>query len=272
MVARVCGIALTLVILFQGAHELGVPVAGLVTGLGVGGLALALAARPSIENFIGSLVLYTDRPVRVGDFCRYGEEIGKVEEIGLRSTRIRGLDRTVTTIPNAKFSRMEIVNLTRRDRMLLRTTLALRYETTPDQLRFVLAKLRELLLAHPKITNEPARVRFVGFGDYSLDVEIFAYGQTRDWNKFLAIREDVFLRIMNIVAEAGTGFAFPSRTIYQTRDGGLTGDRVEAVEAEVRSWRSEGALPFPEFADDYREQIRNTLDYPPEGSPGTDVP
>ena len=272
MVARVCGLALVLVLLFQGAHKLGVPVAGLLTGLGVGGLALALAARPTIENFIGSLMLYSDRPVRVGDFCGYGDERGRVEEIGLRSTRIRGLNRTVTTIPNAQFSRMQIVNFTQRDRILLRTTLRLRMETTSEQLRFVLAKLRELLLAHPRITDKPARVRFVGFGDCSLDVEIFAYAQTRSRNEFLAIREDVFLRIMNIVTEAGTRFAFPSRTIYQTRDGGLVGDRVEAAEAEVRSWRSEGALPFPDFAEEYRQQVRNTLDYPPEGSPGKDGP
>lgn len=269
MVARVLGIAIVVILLFRGAQELGIPVAGLITGFGIGGLALALAARPSIENFIGSLTLFTDRPIRVGDFCRYGEKLGTVEEIGLRSTRIRGLDRTLNTIPNSQFSEMQLINYTWRDQMLLQTVLGLRYETTPEQLRFVLARLRELLLAHPRVTNEPARARFVGFSDCSVNVEIFAYIRTRDWNEFLGIQEDILLRVMNILKEAGTGLAFPSRTIYHARDEGLPGDRVQAAEAEVRAWRSEGALPFPEFADDHRRQIRNTLDYPPEGSPGS---
>ena len=131
----------------------------------------------------------------------------------------------------------------------------------------VLAKLREMLLGHPKITEDPARVRFAGFGDYSLNVEIFAYADTPDWNQFLAIQEDVYLRIMDIVKEAGTGFAFPSQTTYYTRDSGLGKEQAEAAEAEVQAWRSDGTLPFPEFAQVHRERMLNTLVYPPEGAP-----
>ena len=258
----------------QAWRDIGVPVAPMAAGLGVGGLAVALAAQPTLENLIASLTLYFDRPLKVGDFCRYGEDpspgwlrIGTIEEIGLRSTRLRGIDRTVTTIPNADFAKLQLINLTLRDRMLLRTTIGLRYETTPEQLRFVLAKLREMLLGHPKITAEPARVRFVGFGDYSLNVEIFAYGDTADWNQFLGIQEDVYLRIMDIVKEAGTGFAFPSQTNYFARDGGLSKEKTEAAEAEVQAWRSDGTLPFPEFAQEHRERVFNTLVYPPEGAP-----
>ena len=116
---------------------------------------------------------------------------------------------------------MEIINLTKRDRMVFRPTLALRYETNGDQLRFVLAKLREMLLAHPRVTDDPARVRFAGFADYAMNVEIFAYVNTADWNEFLAIQEDICLRILSIVEKAGTAFAVPSRTLYHTRDGGL---------------------------------------------------
>ena len=108
---------------------------------------------------------------------------------------------------------------------MFRPTLALRYETTGDQLRFVLAQLRELLLAHPRVTDDPARVRFAGFADYAMNVEIFAYVNTADWNEFLAIQEDIHLRILDIVESAGTGFAFPSRTLYHTRDGGLDAER-----------------------------------------------
>ncbi len=271
---RVLGLVIAALIILKGLAEIGVPVMPVAAGLGVGGLAVALAAQPTLENLIASLTLYFDRPLKVGDFCRYGEDpspgwlrIGTVEEIGLRSTRLRGIDRTVTTIPNADFAKLQLINLTLRDRMLLRTTICLRYETTAEQLRFVLARLREMLLGHPKITQDPARVRFEGFGDYSLNVEIFAYADTPDWNEFLAIQEDVHLRIMDIVKEAGTGFAFPSQTNYFARDGGLSKEKTEAAEAEVQAWRTDGTLPFPEFAQEHRERVFNTLVYPPEGAP-----
>jgi len=271
---RLLGLLIAVLIIVTGLADIGVPVAPMAAGLGVGGLAVALAAQPTLENLIASLTLYFDRPLKVGDFCRYGEDpspgwlrIGTVEEIGLRSTRLRGIDRTVTTIPNADFAKLQLINLTVRDRMLLRTTIGLRYETTPEQLRFVLAKLREMLLGHPKMTEDPARVRFAGFGDYSLNVEIFAYADTADWNQFLGIQEDIYLRIMDIVKEAGTGFAFPSQTTYFTRDGGLSKEQAAAAEAEVQAWRSGGTLPFPEFAQAHRERVRDTLAYPPEGAP-----
>jgi len=270
---RMLGLVIAALIVLKGLAEIGVPLVPLAAGLGVGGLAVALAAQPTLENLIASLTLYFDRPLKVGDFCRYGEDppgwlrIGTVEEIGLRSTRLRGIDRTVTTIPNADFARLQLINLTLRDRMLLRTTIGLRYETTPEQLRYVLAKLREMLLGHPKLTTEPARVRFTGFGDYSLNVEIFAYADTPDWNQFLGIQEDVYLRIIDIVKEAGTGFAFPSQTNYFARDGGLSKEKTEAAESEVQAWRSGGTLPFPEFSQEHRERVLNMLLYPPEGAP-----
>ncbi len=268
LAARVLATVVAIVILFYSGSQLGLPLYGLVAGLGVGGLAIALAAQNTVENFIGSLNIYLDRPVRVGELCRYGGALGFVEEIGLRSTRIRGLDRTVTTVPNAEFSKMQIINYTRRDQMLLRATLGLRYETSEEQLRFVLAKLRELLLAHPRITEFPARARFKGYDDYSLNVDIFAYVNTKDYNEFLAIREDVLLQMKDIVEEAGTGFAFPSRTVYQARDNGLDSERTKASEAEVEAWRAAHDLPFPEFGQERLERLRDTLEYPPDGSPG----
>ena len=182
LLARTFGIVAVIAIILHVSNQLGAPLYGLVAGLGVGGIALALAAQPTIENFIGSLNLFADQPVRVGDFCRYGEDptpdwkrIGTIESIGLRSIRIRGIDDTVTTIPNAEFSKMHIVNYAMRRRMLLLTVLGLRYETTGDQLRFVLASLREMLLAHPRVVDDEPRVRFAGFGDFVLNVEIRAH-------------------------------------------------------------------------------------------------
>jgi MscS family membrane protein len=248
------------------AEAVGIPIAPLVAGLGVGGLAIALAIRPTLENIIGGLTLFADRPVRVGDFCRYGDEIGTVEQIGLRSTRIRTLERTIVTVPNAEFSQMKLDNFAVRDLRLLNTTLGLRYETTPDQLRYVLAELRKLLLGHPKVTPAPARVRFVGYGAYSLDLEIFAYLRCQDQDAFLAIQEDIFLRIAEIVTEAGTGFAFPSQTTYFRRDGGVDAERGREAEAKVEDWREHDRLPFPEFDPALRPKMEDTLDYPPMGA------
>jgi len=265
LIFRLSASVASLLVIGYGARQLGVPLPAVIAGLGVGGLAVGLAAQPTVENLIGSFNLFADRPVRVGDFCMYGDRLGTVEEIGLRSTQIRGLDRTVTTVPNADFAKAEITNFSRRDRMLLQTSLSLRYETTPDQLRFVLVKLRELLLAHPRILDESLRVRFAGLGEYALHVEIFAYVDTTDADEFRAIREDVLLRIMDVVSDAGTGFALPSETQYEVSS--LPADRVEAAEAQVQAWRAAGALPFPEFPSNYREKVEGTLDYPPAGSP-----
>ena len=274
LAARTFGIGTFIVIILYVSNQLGAPLYGLVAGLGVGGIAIALAAQPTIENFIGSLILFADRPVRVGDFCRYGEDptpdwqrTGTVESIGMRSTKIRGIDDTVTTIPNAEFSKMHIVNYARRRHRLLLTVLGLRYETTDDQLRFVLATLRDMLLGHPRVLDEEPRVRFAGFGDFSLNVEIRVDIDTTYANEFRAIREDIYLRVMKIVMNAGTGFAFPSRTVYQARDDGLDGERQQEAEARVRAWGSAHELPFPNFTAAYRQKTRNTLDYPPEGSP-----
>ena len=274
---RFIGIIVVLVYLFRILHELGVPVYGLVAGAGVGGLAFALAARSTLENFMGTLNLFADRPVFVGDLCRYGKDIapgvpslGTVEEIGLRSTRIRGKDRTITTIPNAAFADMHIINLSKRDKMLFRTTIHLRYETTPDQMRLVLLQLREMLIAHPRIAEDPARVRAIGFGDFSLNLEIFAYVMTADWNDFLAVQEDLVLRIMDIVRKAGTAFAIPSQTVYHSRDAGLDIEQQQAAGKQIRELASAHELAFPDFTEDYRRKIKDTLDYPPAGSPDAD--
>ncbi len=205
---RLLGMVAGAGLLAVGAGRLGIPVYGIIAGLGVGGLAIALAAQPTIENLIGGLSLFADKPIRVGDFCRYGSDEGTVEAIGIRSTRIRGIDRTLTTIPNATLSKMPVVNFAPRDRMLIRSVIGVRCETRPEQLRYLLVRIREMLLGHPRIYPEP-RVRFIGFGAYSLDIEVFAYVTTRDGAEFLSIREDVFLRVMDIVEQSGTGFAFP---------------------------------------------------------------
>jgi MscS family membrane protein len=232
---RLLGLASVAVLLALGAERLGVPVYGIMAGLGVGGLAIALAAQPTIENLIGSLSLFADKPVRVGDFCRYGDEVGTVEAIGMRSTRIRGLDRALTTIPNRTLANMPIVNLTRRDRMLMNAVIGVRLETTPEQLRDLLAKLTEMLAGHARIAADPA-VRFVGFASASLNVEITAYATTTMYPEFRAIQEDVYLRVMDIVEQSGTALAMPAQRVYFARDH----DEARAAEGEANPWRDEG--------------------------------
>jgi MscS family membrane protein len=229
------------------ADFFGIPVTPVLASLGVGGLAIALAVRPTLENVIGGLTLFADKPVRIGDYCRFGDDYGTVEEIGLRSTRLRKLDDTLVSIPNADFSQRELINFTRRRERLYRSTLGLRYETTPDQLRYVIARVKAMLSDHPRVSPRLLHVRFDGFGSSSLDIEVFAYVRTADWLEYRAIREDINLKIMDVVKEAGTGFAFPSQTAYVTRDIGIDEERARQAEAQVEVWRDKGELPFPSF-------------------------
>jgi MscS family membrane protein len=248
------------------AGSFGVNVTAVLAGLGVGGIAIALAAQKTIENLIGGISLFAVQPVRVGDFCRFGDKMGTVEEVGLYATRLRTLERSVVTVPNATFSNLELDNLTRRDKMWYHPTIGLRYETTPDQLRYVLVEIRKVLYAHPKVDSEPARVRFVGFGAYSLDLEIFAYVLATEPSEFLEVAEDLNLRIMDVVEQAGSGFAFPSQTTYVEQGGGLDAERARKAEAEVRQWRVQNELHLPRFPREAVRALADTLDYPPRGS------
>ncbi len=249
-----------------GLERLGVDIVPLLAGLGVGGLAVALAIRPTLENLIGGLILFSDKPVRVGDFCTFGDMSGTVEDVGIRSTQIRATDRTLISVPNAKFVDMEIINWARCDKMLISGVIGLRYETNEDQLRFVLVKVREMLHAHPKIDGKTIRVRFTDYGPSSLDIAMRVYAYTRDWNEFYAIKEDVFLRIKEIVEGSGTGFAFPSQTLYMAKDDGLNDELTSQANTEVAGWRDEGRLPFPRLSPARVGALRDTLDYPPKGS------
>jgi MscS family membrane protein len=166
----------------------------------------------------------------VGDFCRLADgRSGTVEEIGLRSTRIRTVERTLLTIPNADFAQHALENFAHRDRMLLQTTIALRCETTAEQLVSLLADMRRMLAEHPRIGREPAHVRLVGLGPSALNVEVSAYVETGDAQQFLEIREQVYLRLLRIVSDNGSALALPSQTVYLGRDRGLGG--------AGRSWR-----------------------------------
>jgi MscS family membrane protein len=207
-----------LLVIFAGGVALlrlfGVDPTPALAGLGVGGIAIALAAQKTLENVVAGASLIFDQAVRVGDVLKMGDIVGTVDHVGLRSTRIRTLDRTVVSIPNGQIANMSLETLSERDKFWFHPIVGLRYETTADQLREVVDGVRQLLSDHPLVDRESVRVRFFRLGPFSLDVEIFAYFFARDWAHFLEIQEQLLFSVTEIVEKAGTNIAFPSQTMY----------------------------------------------------------
>ena len=206
-----------LLIIFAGVlvtlHYFGVNPTAALAGLGVGGIAVALAAQKTLENVIGGVSLIFDQAVRVGDSLKVGDTQGTVEDIGLRSTRIRTPDRTVVSVPNGQIANMTLENFSSRDKFWFHPILALRYWTTSPQMCTVLDRIRSLLEESRHVEPDSARVRFLRFGPSSLDVEVFAYVLARDWNQFLEIQEKLLLCIMECIESTGVQIALPSQTI-----------------------------------------------------------
>jgi MscS family membrane protein len=181
----------------------------ILAGLGVGGLAVALAAQKTLENLFGAVSLITDRPVLVGDFCQFGTQSGTVEDIGLRSTRIRTNDRTTVTIPNANFSTMTIENFSRRDRIWFHPTVRLRRDTSPDKVREMMDAVDAVLKSHPLVQPADVPIRFTKITDYSLDLEIFAYVATADYDEYLKVQSELLLKLLVAAEEHRVGLAMP---------------------------------------------------------------
>jgi len=225
MSMTIASLGVSLFVVVAWGQSLSIPVAGILTGLGIGGIAVALAAQSTLENFIGSITLYIDPPVRVGEFCSFGDKEGTVEHVGWRATRIRTRERSVLTIPNAEFSKLQIDNRGLRDRILYKTILNLRLETTSEQLNSVLFRIKEILQENKSIDKDPARVRLVSIGPYSLDIEIFAYVITTDINEFLRVQEEISIQILHEIEKAGTALAPPASIHYQ-----ITEKPIESVD------------------------------------------
>jgi MscS family membrane protein len=207
-----------LLVIFAGVlvtfYYFGVNPTAALAGLGVGGIAVALAAQKTLENVIGGVSLIFDQAVRVGDSLKVGDTSGTVDDIGLRSTRIRTLDRTVVSVPNGQIANMTLENFSSRDKFWFHPILALRYGTTSLEMHTVLDRIRSLLVESRHVELDSVRVRFLRFGPSSLDVEVFAYVLASDWNKFLEIQETLLLRIMECIESAGVQIALPSQTIF----------------------------------------------------------
>jgi MscS family membrane protein len=194
--------------------ELGYSVASLVAGLGIGGLAVALAARSTLENLFGAFSIGADQPFREGDVIKVEDVVGTVEAIGLRSTRIRTLDRTLVSMPNGKLADARVESYSARDRIRLACVLGLVYGTTAAQLRQVRSGVERVLRAHPKLWPDTVVVRFAELASSSLNLEVMAWFETSDFDEYRAIREEILLAFMEVVERAGTSFAFPTQTVH----------------------------------------------------------
>jgi MscS family membrane protein len=234
---------LAVVILLHGA---GINVSAVLAGLGIGGIALALAAQKTLEDLFGGITIITREALRVGDFCQLAGETGTIEDIGLGSTRVRTLDRTIVSIPNAKVSQMSLENYSMRDKIWFHHVFGLRYDTSPEQLRQVLGKTDDMLRGNPKVERESARIRLIEFGASSLTLEIFAYINITDYTAFLDAQQDLLLQIMEIVAGSGTSIALPSQVAYLSRDE-LTGANKRRspsnVQGQTRQARDRDSSP-----------------------------
>jgi len=242
--------------------SLGFNMSTALAGLGIGGLAIGFGAQKTIENLFGGVSVLGDEVIRVGDTCRFGDRTGTVEDIGLRSTRVRTDERTLLAIPNGTVATINVENLSRRDKILFKTTLALRSETKPDHLRYVLSETRRLLYSHPKIESKTVRVRLTDIAPGSLNVEVFSYILTVDFNEFAAVREDLLLRMLDLVDEAGTGVALPSQTLYLNRDSGVEKEKAENATRKITELRENKKLPFPDFHEEDISSFKGSIEYP----------
>jgi len=202
-----------------------------LAGLGVGGIAIALAAQKTLENVIAGMSLIVDQAVRVGDTLKMGDVIGTVDHIGLRSTRIRTLDRTVVSVPNSQIANVTLETMSARDKFWFHPVIGLRYETTPQQLRDIIDGINQLVAGHASIEKKSVRVRFLRLGAYSLDVEVVAYVLARDWDHFLEIQEQLLFAVTDVVSRAGAEMAFPSQTMYVANTGEPPAAAARAIPA-----------------------------------------
>lgn len=222
LLVRAARVVLAAVSVVAVISALGYPVASLLAGLGLGGLALALAAQKTMEHLLGSVAIGLDQPFRVGDLVKLDEHTGTIESVGLRSTRVRTSDRTLVTIPNGKVAELRVENYTQRDRLRLQTTLSLDLETPPARVRAVLAAVEAVLRAHPKLWTAEVYVLLKGVRSDALEVEVTAWFETNSLEEFWAYRQEVLLGFLEALEGLGVRLSRPSQTLHWAGDGRAT--------------------------------------------------
>jgi len=223
-----------------------------LAGLGIGGLAIGLGAQKTLENMMGGISILVDRAVLVGDACRIGDQRGIVEDIGLRSTKLRTEERTLVSIPNGTVATAILENFRLRDKILFRQTLRLRYDLAPDHIRYVLEQLRQVLLRHGKVEEVSARVRLLKLGENAIEVEIYAYILTREYREFLGVQEELILQAMDVLESSGAAVALPTQTTMVTRDAWIDPQKAAAAQKAMEKSRDPGVpgIQRPELAAD----------------------
>lgn len=214
LVRKTIKVVIAVTVFVMVVQNLGYSVTSLLASLGVGGLALALAAKDTVANLFGSVVIFTDRPFQVGDAVEFDGIAGDVEEVGFRTTRIRRFDKSLVTVPNATFSTTPITNFSARPKRRVDITVGVTYETKPDQLRKLVEELRQLVREHDGIDRGFQFVRFTELGASSLNIRIYCFTQSTHWVTHLSVQEALLFRIMEIVQEHGLEMAFPTQTVY----------------------------------------------------------
>ena len=219
----------TLVVL----HGLGVDVSAALAGVGIGTLALGLGAQKTFENLFGGVSVLFDKVIQVGDPCRINNQMGVVEDIGLRSTRLRTPERTLLTIPNGTMATATIENLRFRDKFLCQQTIRLRYDLSPDHVRFVLQEIRQLFIDDPKVEDASGRVQFVKFAEYALELEMYLYILEPDYAMYLKTQEALFLKIMDILEKYGVVLALPTQTTFVNQDSWIDPRKQKTIQAAI---------------------------------------
>lgn len=214
-----------------------------LAGVGIGTLAVGFGAQQTIANLFGGVSVLGDEVIRVGDVCKFGDRTGTVEDIGLRSTRVRTEERTLLAIPNGTVAAINVENLSRRDKILFKTVLGFHLETSPDHLRYVLAEIRRVLKGSAKIESSTIRVRLVELASSSLNVEILCYVLTQDFNEYAEVREELLLQIMKFVEDSGTNLASPSQTLYLSGDPASTKGKPDTLTKQIADARGEKPSP-----------------------------
>ncbi len=195
-------------------QNLGYSISGVLASLGIGGLAVALAAKDSLSNIFGSLMIMLDRPFSIGDWIQADDMEGTVEEVGFRSTRIRTFAQTLISVPNSVLMNMSINNYSQMPKRRIKMTVGVTYATSPEQVRQAVTAIKQLLREHPAIDQEFFLVNFTDFGASSLDIMVYCFTTSTKWDEYLEAREDISLKIMDILETIGLEIAFPSRTLY----------------------------------------------------------
>jgi MscS family membrane protein len=234
-------ILVTLVVL----HSLGFDVSAALAGVGIGTLALGLGAQKTFENMFGGVSILFDKVIQVGDTCKVNNQTGVVEDIGLRSTRLRTSERTLLSIPNGIMATAVVENLRFRDKFLCQQIIRLRYDLSPDHVRFVVEEIRQLLLENPKVEDSTSRVRFLRFSDYALEVEIFGYVLESDYNSYLATQEALLLSVMDVLEKAGAVVALPTQTTLVMQDSWVDPEKAKAAKSAIDRMRDPG-VPGPQ--------------------------